>query len=138
MTKTTHTHRRGIRHRLKPKLRRRRQRRTVLAAGIIDSERAPLRVDEALWNGFVYAVGLHARNPAIAIHDLSFDGFSYWIMLTADPGNTEAFLGALVRDFTGFLRAYTGDEELRIRPDWPIPLDELARAEAPAGPAGPC
>ncbi len=94
----------------------------MLAAGIIDSEHTPVQVDEALWNGFVYAVGLHARNPAIAIHDLSFDGFSYWIMLTADPGNGEAFLGAVVRDFTRFLRAYTGDEELRIHPDRPMPL----------------
>lgn len=96
---------RGIRHRLRPKLRRRRQRRTILAAGIVDSQRAPLQVGEALWHGFVHAVGLQARHPAIAIHDLSFDGSSYWIMLTADPGKSEPSLGWLVRYFTGFLCA---------------------------------
>ena len=124
-------------HRPKPRLRPRRERRTILAAGVVDSERAPLQVDEALWNGFVYAVGLHARNPAVTIHDLSFDGFSYWILLTADPVNGDAFLGGLVRDFAGFLRAYTGDDELRIHPDLPIPIRELAQPTE-AGPTGPC
>lgn len=134
----TRKHRRGIQHRLRPKPRRRRERHTYLAAAIVDSRRAPRRVDQELWNGFVYMVGVHARNPAIVIHDLSFDGSSYWVIFSSDPASCEAFLEGVARDFGGFLRAYTGDDELTIHPELPISLDRLGSSTTAAGPAGPC
>jgi len=123
---------RGIRHRLRPKLRRRRARRTYVAGAVVDSHRCPLRVDERLWHGFLYTVGVHARNPSVALHDLSFDGLTYWLIYTADPGNGAAFVEAIARDFGDLLRACAGDDELTILREPPItvcPPSPLPRRE---------
>jgi len=135
MSKRTQKQRRGIRHRLRLGLRRRE---TYLAAALVESDCAPLVVDDELWNGFLYSVALHARDPAVALHDLSFDGSSYWVMFSADLVSGRRFLASVATDFGGFLRAFTGDESLSIRPEPPLSLDRLGAPAEPAGSAGPC
>ncbi|MBO6938245.1 MAG: hypothetical protein JJ863_24970 [Deltaproteobacteria bacterium] len=127
MSKRTRKHRRGIRHRLRTGLRRRE---TFLAAGLVESDHTPLEVDEELWNAFLYSVALHA--PTVALHDLSFDGTSYWVMFTADLASCRQFTDAVAKDFGGFLRAFTGDGELTIVRE---PALSLSRMGAPVEPA---
>ena len=135
MSKRTRKHRRGIRHRLRAGLRRRE---TYLAAALVEGQHTPLEVDDELWNGFLYSVALHARDPGVALHDLSFDGTSYWVMFSADSASCRRFLDAVATDFGGFLRAFTGDDELAIVPEPPLSLDRLGAPAAPAGPPAPC
>ncbi len=132
MPKRTRKQRRGIRHRLRPGLRRRE---TQIAAALVESERAPLVVDNDLWNGFLSSVALHAHDPTLALHDLDFDGSSYWVLFSADLADGRRFLASLAAEFGRFLRAFTGDQSLTIRLEPPLSLDRLtaepARSAAP-------
>ncbi len=133
--KRTRKHSRGIRHRLRAGLRRKE---TFLAAGLVESEQAPLAVDDELWNAFLYSVALHARDPAVSLHDLSFDGSSYWVMFSADLVACQRFTEAVAEDFGGFLRAFTGDGALTIAAEPPLSLSRLGAPVEPAGPAVSC
>lgn len=85
-----------------------------------------------MWNGFLYSVALHAQGGTVALHDVSFDGLTYWIFFTTTPARSREFIESVAHDLGGFLSAYTGDEELEILLEPPIAIDELP---APAGAA---